>query len=252
MTTGLPSTNNFWLLSMVGGILLVFFGISKIDHTHSYLTEQLEYSKNQLSESKNQLEELKNITLNTEIIESLHRKKEITSKEYNIAEKLIKENEAILKTVQEQKLQDESDNKIKELEFKIKKLRTSYYNYIGYCSILFGLILFSIGYYRIFKLQAYRDKILFNEYLNLNVKHEDCQSCGMKLVNDKNFDKKSNYCSNCYQNNEFTTKDLTVSEFKEIVNTQLIAKGINSIEKKNILSKINSLERWKTKFDWEK
>lgn len=252
MTTGLPSTNNFWLLSLIGGVVLVLFGVGIIDHTPSLYIDYLNEVKSDLKNAEIKLEQSESLLeMRKDTINYIFNKNNVSKNDLIFLEKIVQKDSVRLEKAKRYR-EDRKEAKLqRELEFEIKKSKRNLNNLLGYISIIIGLILFSTGYYKIYKFQIYRDRILYNDYLNLDVRFENCQSCGMNLVDDKNFDKKSNYCSFCFQDNEFTLKNISFDEFKILVEEQLKKKKIPSNNRKSFLRKLNQLDRWKTKFNWD-
>jgi len=250
MTTGLPSSNNFWLLSLIGGILLMFFGVNKIDNNVSIHTERLNEVKKQFEESETALKISDSVLKNQELVISILNSKATSLKESDSLIGVLKKYTSFFENASNELDERNSNDSVSKLAFEIEILKRSRDNYLGYCSIFIGLILFVTGYFHLYKSQVYRDRILFLEYLNLDVKVENCQSCGMSLLDDEKFNKRSNFCSFCFQNDEFILKDISLNEFKVLIEEQLKKKGFSSMERKSFLKKVNRLDRWKTKFNW--
>jgi hypothetical protein len=125
--------------------------------------------------------------------------------------------------------------------------------YFGPFSLLIAFIGFLLWYE---KTQKFQDKVLKEQaaqYLNIDF----CQSCGMRLSNQKNFHKISdetkihmNYCHTCYTDGEFTEPDLTLKEMKEKVTKRCKELGYNKIITYLLARRIDNLERWRDKFQW--
>lgn len=106
------------------------------------------------------------------------------------------------------------------------------------------------------KTQKFQDKVLKEQavqYLNSDF----CQSCGMRLSNQKDYHKISNdlkkqmaYCQTCYTDGEFTEPDLTLKEMKAKVAERCKELGYNKIITFLLTRRIDNLERWRDKFQW--
>ncbi len=82
--------------------------------------------------------------------------------------------------------------------------------------------------------------------------YKNCQSCGMPLSRDEqgggtNADgsKSRMYCSNCYQNGQFTLPDLTMEGMKDRVKEKLKEYGFPGFIAGIFTRNIPKLERWK-------
>jgi hypothetical protein len=251
MTPTIPTTNNLWILSLVSGIILLFFGISGTNDQINYTQEnskklkKLYYEREQISKllpdvKNNQdsiSEIIKNHSKNAELIEvvkELNRQNTIALKKYKT------ESEDLDKKIDILNLEFEIESEI----YEGNEVENTVIYFIG-------LILFIIGIIQLMKNQGYRDKLLFSEFMKLKVKHRECQSCAMELEADKNFDGNSNYCSYCFDGRNFSHQNIDLESFKELVKDQLVIKGFSKRKIKRHLSKLNTLLRWKKKFDWE-
>ena len=84
-------------------------------------------------------------------------------------------------------------------------------------------------------------------------KNKYCQSCSYPMKKDKNGggteangSKTEKYCSYCYQNGEFTRKEITdVKEYQKFVIDIMKGKGMNGILAWMLTRGIPKLERWK-------
>ncbi|GAB0174339.1 MAG: zinc ribbon domain-containing protein [Candidatus Altimarinota bacterium] len=86
----------------------------------------------------------------------------------------------------------------------------------------------------------------------MNKIYKQCQSCGMPLDKDpgkggtqKDGSHSTKWCSLCYKDGEFTGKDCTLDEMKNIVEKALEKEKMNWFIKKMALWQIPHLERWK-------
>ncbi|MBS4198112.1 zinc ribbon domain-containing protein [Bacillus sp. FJAT-49732] len=81
--------------------------------------------------------------------------------------------------------------------------------------------------------------------------YKKCQSCAMPLKNnedrgiERNLEKSNMYCKHCYQNGEFTQKDISVNEMKQLVKDKCIEMGFPKFLAGIFVKNIHKLERWK-------
>ena len=82
--------------------------------------------------------------------------------------------------------------------------------------------------------------------------YKNCQSCGMPLNKDEkgggteaDGKKSSMYCSHCYENGTFTSKDITIDEMRERVISKMVEMKIPKFMAKLFAKNIHKLERWK-------
>lgn len=125
--------------------------------------------------------------------------------------------------------------------------------FFGPFSLLIALIGFLLWYE---KTQKFQDKVLKEQavqYLNCDF----CQSCGMRLSNQKDFHKISDeikkqmtFCQTCYTDGEFTEPNLTLKEMKEKIKNRCKELGYNKLITFILTNRINDLERWRDKFQW--
>lgn len=251
----IPTTNNIWIISLVGGVIMFVYGFSKqqefselIDN-YSAQNELLLY---ELTSTTKELTELLNILKeeSAEIdkqIDNYNGKTDVS----NLIETLLEYNESQTKEIE---LKRKSANKkldLAQIEFDAK---VDFYNrnWTLYFSLtMIGLLLAILGVYNLMKNQFYRDKLLYADYLTLKVKYPNCQSCGIKLENDRHFDGKSNFCSYCYSGEEFSIKNISLDDFKLLVREQMTLKGVKESEIRSHLKKMNGLARWSKGFSWE-
>ncbi len=85
-------------------------------------------------------------------------------------------------------------------------------------------------------------------------KNKFCQSCGMPMKKDPkggstNADGSPNttYCSYCYENGEFTQKNMTVIEMQELVKGHLKKIGFPGFLASLFTKNIPKLKRWQQK-----
>lgn len=247
MTT-LPATNNLWILLLIGGLIIAGFGFSKQSEFGSFL-EAEDLKSNELTIKLNRITELSNeIERNDKKIDSLES---IPEKNETKINSIINSNNSLIEQFNKELSVTKEKVNIHSSEFKIKARIYNKNKYEQFVLIIFGSILFMIGLINIMKSQVYRDKILYAEYLDLKVKQNGCQSCGMDLIYDLNFYNKSNYCSYCFDGSEFRNKEITLSEFQILIKEQMKAKGFKDSEIKNHLKKIGNLVRWRKKFNWD-
>lgn len=78
-----------------------------------------------------------------------------------------------------------------------------------------------------------------------------CQSCAMpmKKAEDRGTEKTSvknlMYCKHCYEEGEFTQKDISVEEMKQLVKNKCIEMGFPKFLAGMFTRGIHKLERWK-------
>ncbi|QED49896.1 zinc ribbon domain-containing protein [Cytobacillus dafuensis] len=81
--------------------------------------------------------------------------------------------------------------------------------------------------------------------------YKKCQSCSMPLKKEEdrgteeNLEKSSMYCMHCYQEGEFTQKEITIGEMKEFVKQKCIEMGVPKFLAGMFVKNIHKLERWK-------
>lgn len=81
--------------------------------------------------------------------------------------------------------------------------------------------------------------------------YKKCQSCGMPLRNtevrgtEKNLETSPMYCRHCYQEGEFTQKEITVDGMKVFVKEKCNEMGVPSFLTGMFVKNIHKLERWK-------
>lgn len=125
-------------------------------------------------------------------------------------------------------------------------------NFLGPFSMLLTFLGFVLWYEKTQKLQ---DKVL-SEQTNKLLDVENCQSCGMQLHNQHNFNlfseenKKSIYCKTCYLDGEFVEANLTLNEMKEKVKIRCRELKLGRLGTFIFVNKLSSLQRWKDKFTW--
>ncbi len=78
-----------------------------------------------------------------------------------------------------------------------------------------------------------------------------CQSCGMPMKDDTLYgtgadgSKNEKYCTYCYQQGDFTVKDVTVKEFQEHCRQMMIQGGHNKFLAWLFTRNMKRLGRWK-------
>ncbi|MCP4551628.1 MAG: hypothetical protein GY834_06220 [Bacteroidetes bacterium] len=269
----LPSSNNLWTLFLTGGILIMIFSFSELEEIRSKYNEyiiSLEKSKEiktQLNKSlenyRNQLrldfKDLIKIHKNIELADSLTKNTNSLTDTVRINRLLAENNmrkfesnksKKDLKTLYELAEDDESIDKLnsakrKQIEFLEENKKDYFF------LLILGAALAILGFFKLMVNQRTTDKILIHQYLNSEVKYLKCQSCGMKLEFDDNFDKKSNYCSFCYSNGAFN-HELSEKEFKVLIDGKLKEIGFSKVQRLLFLWKVSSLERWQIEFTWNK
>ncbi|MGR3762877.1 zinc ribbon domain-containing protein [Rossellomorea sp. NS-SX7] len=81
--------------------------------------------------------------------------------------------------------------------------------------------------------------------------YKKCQSCAMPLKKEeergteKDLEKSSMYCKHCYQEGEFTQKDISVDEMKQFVKGKCIEMGVPKFLSGMFVRNLHKLERWK-------
>ncbi len=104
--------------------------------------------------------------------------------------------------------------------------------------------------------QKYQDRVL-KEQANQFLQSDFCQSCGMRLSNQKNYhlysadEKKSIYCNSCFKDGEFLEPDISLEQMREKVKTRLKELGYNRFLIYIFIRDLGRLERWRTKFRWK-
>lgn len=80
--------------------------------------------------------------------------------------------------------------------------------------------------------------------------YKKCQSCAMPLKKtedrgtEKNLDVSTMYCKHCYQEGEFTQKDISVDEMKEFVKNKSIEMGLPKFLAGMYVKSLHKLKRW--------
>ncbi|MGM0752620.1 MAG: zinc ribbon domain-containing protein [Bacillota bacterium] len=80
--------------------------------------------------------------------------------------------------------------------------------------------------------------------------YKKCQSCAMPLKKmedrgtEKNSERSSLYCKHCYQEGEFTQKDITVEEMKQFVKNKCIEMGLPKFMAGMYVKNLHKLYRW--------
>ncbi|QFT91113.1 Putative zinc ribbon domain protein [Bacillus sp. THAF10] len=80
--------------------------------------------------------------------------------------------------------------------------------------------------------------------------YKKCQSCAMPLKKsddrgtEDNQAKSAMYCKHCYQEGEFTQKDMSVEEMKQFVKTKCIDMGFPKFMAGWYVKNLHKLERW--------
>lgn len=139
------------------------------------------------------------------------------------------------------------ENKQKDLE----KLN-SVMNFLGPISMFLTFLGFVFWYEKTQKLQ---DKVL-SEQTNRFLDDERCQSCGMLLITQHNFnlftddDKKSIYCKTCYLDGEFTEPNLTLEKMKKKMKIRCKELKFGKLSSFVLINRLGALQRWKNKFTW--
>ncbi|MFJ5717600.1 zinc ribbon domain-containing protein [Neobacillus sp. NPDC093127] len=83
------------------------------------------------------------------------------------------------------------------------------------------------------------------------IEYRKCQSCAMPLKKiedrgtDRNLDKSSMYCKYCYQEGEFTQRDISVDDMKQFVKDKCIEMGFPKFLARMFVKNLHKLERWK-------
>lgn len=250
MIPNVPTTSNFWILLLLSGILLTYLGFRE-------RLEVIEYREKRLD----QLVELR--------FKQIDNKK-FLGRVYTLDRKIARIDSLGIDTekkyLEYMSLLQQKQNNLDSFEINSSLLneREDYHNYISdqqekllesnltgsFVLIIPGFIILIFSISQISRIQGYRDRILEVEYLTADVKKENCQSCGMKLSYDLDFDQKSNYCSHCFQDGAFL-ENSNLEEMKEKVKEQLVNKGFSQKEIKTHINGMKNLDRWKKKLDWK-
>lgn len=83
-----------------------------------------------------------------------------------------------------------------------------------------------------------------------------CQSCAMPLKKiehrgtEKNSDTSSIFCKHCYQEGEFTQKDISVDEMKQFIKNKCIEMGFPKFLAEMYVNNLHKLKRWQ-KIEWQ-
>ncbi|WP_397538741.1 zinc ribbon domain-containing protein [Rummeliibacillus pycnus] len=81
--------------------------------------------------------------------------------------------------------------------------------------------------------------------------YKKCQSCSMPIKKaedrgtERNHERSSMYCKHCYQEGEFTQKNISVDEMTEFVKGKCIKMGLPKFLAGMFVRNLNKLERWK-------
>lgn len=227
----LPSTSNIWSISLIGGIFLVVYSFTQISEHTKYLNASSTAYDISVFRSKNQQEKIKRY-LDLE-------KKTSDESELEMLQELYEETQLMYEQAGE--LIIKSENEIESNKDLLKFYFVVFF--IGSGFILSGFKQLIIN-------QTIKDQVLYSDYMKLKVRHIVCQSCGMVLIDDSNFNGESNYCSFCYTDGKFN-HDVSLPEFKKIVKQQLIKREYNWYGIWAVLSRLSGLDRWKKKFIWD-
>lgn len=124
--------------------------------------------------------------------------------------------------------------------------------FLGPLSMLLTFIGFVLWYD---KAQKFQDKVLSEQTSKL-LDDERCQSCGMLLMNQDNFnsftddEKKSIYCKSCYADGNFTEPNLTLEEMSKRVKNRCQELKLGKLPTYLFVKRLRLLQRWKDKFTW--
>lgn len=80
--------------------------------------------------------------------------------------------------------------------------------------------------------------------------YKKCQSCAMPLKKEEDrgtellFSRSHKYCINCYQEGEFTQKDLSLEDMKRLVKEKCEELGVPRMMSGLFVRNLHKLERW--------
>ncbi len=273
----LPTTSNIWTISFICGLLLILLSLTMLFEIRRLWFDQninLAFHLKTLDEEQNTLKSFINnqdsgVNILKETLDKQKKLKSFLEQKHismsvldsintlrNDIEKLEDDFLEIDKSFKEKRIAlKELKNKLELSDKKIYQLKKQIESYeefqLAYLFLLtIGIVLSIIGYNKLSKNQSIRDSISASEYLNLRIKHLNCQSCYMNLEDDLLFDKQSNYCSFCYSDGNFN-HNISLKEFKLLLKKQLKKKNYNWVQIQFRLMKLNDLARWRKKFDWK-
>ena len=128
------------------------------------------------------------------------------------------------------------------------------YPFVSVISFAISLVGFILWYK---KIQRFQDIILQKEYHEQVSKIHICQSCGIKLDDVPQYggteldgNLSSKYCTQCYQNGQFTEPNLTINEMQEKVKKQLKKLKVPFIKRTIHISQLSELQRWSKELKW--
>ncbi|MBY0121530.1 zinc ribbon domain-containing protein [Bacillus sp. S/N-304-OC-R1] len=81
--------------------------------------------------------------------------------------------------------------------------------------------------------------------------YKKCQSCSMPIKNvedrgtERNQEKSLMFCKHCYQEGEYTQKNISVEDMKEFVKDKCIEMGVPKFLAGMFVRNLDKLERWK-------
>ncbi|MFJ8260904.1 zinc ribbon domain-containing protein [Rummeliibacillus sp. NPDC094406] len=81
--------------------------------------------------------------------------------------------------------------------------------------------------------------------------YKKCQSCSMPIKKsedrgtERNHERSSMYCKHCYQEGEFTQKNISVEEMTVFVKGKCIEMGLPKFLAGMFVRNLDKLERWK-------
>lgn len=262
MSPTIPASSNFYYLILASGILILVY-------SQKIKAEYEEYIYSLFDEETMAANKFSEANLNWELTSKLldDKEKEIEENVKNIKLALASNDpeaaEKILKVSDKNIIEIDSINKsfIKELEVYKNSLDNKSarrnaqrdmwelkYNHATFSSVI-GILFVTLGFIGLSRENKKRSDILNSEHLTLKVTKEHCQSCGMKLLQDPNFDKESNYCSECFQEGEFREK-IDFNTFSAKVAERMREKGFSEKEINKHLKKLKKFDRWNKTLDW--
>lgn len=269
-------TDNLYKFIAISGIVLFIFAIVYPEYRRTELNKDITLNNGEIkkllvenNKAKSKLEEIKeeidildsnaNIT-GSFVNDSIIRRTRILRGENN----LVEDSKKIDKLVNEW-----SDLKIqielKAIEINIKseliknnendiKIINEMMNTLGPISVLITFFGFLFWYS---KTQRLQDKMLLEQTSKV-IENEICQSCGMFLYDQQNFDlfsenqKNIIYCNTCYSDNKFKEPELTLNEMKLKVKNRCKEMGADKITTFILVNKLYKLKRWRKKlFTWK-
>jgi hypothetical protein len=271
----LPTDNLYKFIALTGVILLVI-SLTYPEYQKKTLRDEIEVYNGEVRRLK--LEKAKSIEKQKELkkrIAILDEKSNcnchsivndsiiVRTKIIEGPKDLIELSSEIDKLIEEYtQLNRDFDLKSLEISTKLALINNKEYDLIEINELIvffgpFSLFITFIGFLLWYeKTQKFQDKVLKEQAVHY-LKSDLCQSCGMRLSNQKDFHKISDeikkqttYCQTCYSDGGFVEPNLTLKEMKEKVKKRCEELGYNKLVTFILTKRINNLERWRDKFQW--